>query len=84
MTVGEGAKVAKFTVFWVTVDIATDVAVRVAVLVSVAGTGVSVAGTGVKVAVGGGVTCSKSLSPAYKIDAEVSPFQASKSEDATP
>ena len=84
VAVGEGAKVAKFSVFGATVGIAAKVAVGVAVSVGVAGTGVSVGGTGVNVAVGGGVTCSKSLSPGYKIDAPVSSFQASKSEGAIP
>jgi hypothetical protein len=35
-------------------------------LASVGGLGVSVDGSGVKVAVGGGVTCNKSLSPGIK------------------
>ena len=84
VAVGEGEKVAKFSAFWAAVGIGANVAVSVAVSVGVAGIGVSVAGTGVNVAVGGGVTCSKSLSPGYKIDAPVSSFQASKSEGATP
>lgn len=84
VTVGEGEKVAKFTVFGAAVGIAARVTVSVAVSVGVAGTGVSVGGTGVNVAVGGGVTCNKSRSPGYRIDAPVNPFQVSKSEGAIP
>lgn len=61
--------------------------VRVGVLVTVGvalGRGVGMGGNGVGVTVAGGVTFSKSLSPGYKIDTVVSPFQVSRSADVIP
>lgn len=63
----------------------TNFSVGVLVNVGVAlGSGVGVGGNGVGVTVAGGVTFSSNLSPGYRIEAAVSPFQASRSADVIP